>query len=143
MQKTKCDARGQALVWKMASELWKKKTGTNLYPTVGEIMACGTIQRGDAGTIRLFRILVSESAHLIWKLRNERVIQQKGEASGPEIRNRWLRSVNNRIAFDRSKYGKKGLKMQLVQKTWTKVIEHEDKLPLEWMRDTEVSVGVG
>ncbi|KAJ7149881.1 hypothetical protein C8R43DRAFT_1192432, partial [Mycena crocata] len=145
---TKCEARGQGLIWKMTSELWKKKTGAELRPTVGEIMACGTIQRGDAGTSRLFRILVSESAHLIWKLRNERVIQEKGEAPGQEIRNRWLRSINNRIAHDRAltnreKYGKKGIDKKLVQRTWTKVIENESKLPLEWMRDTEVLVGIG
>ncbi|KAJ6630752.1 hypothetical protein B0H10DRAFT_2336653 [Mycena sp. CBHHK59/15] len=67
---------------------------------MGEIMACEAINKKDTGTTRLFRILVSESAHLIWRLRNERVIQEKDAASDREIRNRWLKAINNRITLD-------------------------------------------
>jgi ribonuclease HI len=63
-------------------------------------MACGLIKRGDKGTTRLFRIIVSESAHLIWRLRNERVIQEKNPASVQEIQNRWRKAINNRLALD-------------------------------------------
>ncbi|KAJ7608529.1 hypothetical protein DFH06DRAFT_902476, partial [Mycena polygramma] len=80
-----CDAAGQDAVWKLVSDLWKRRTGARLNkPLVGEIMACGLIKKGnspgktDAGTTRLYtllyRIVISESAHLIWRLRNERVI---------------------------------------------------------------------
>ncbi|KAJ7140527.1 ribonuclease H-like protein [Mycena crocata] len=145
---TKCSARGQAMVWRQASKIWRRKTGTDLYPTLGEIMVCGMAQKGDKGTTRLYRILVSEAAFLIWKIRNERVIQQKNEASRQEIENRWMLSINNRLKFDRAqtdaaKYGSKSLKKSLVQETWTKVIENESYLPEDWMREAEVLVGVG
>ena len=35
--------------------------------------------RPDTGLSRLFKILISESAYLIWLLRNERVIQNENE----------------------------------------------------------------
>ncbi|KAJ6458146.1 hypothetical protein C8R47DRAFT_913115, partial [Mycena vitilis] len=131
---TKCDVWGQEQVWDLASELWQMKTGQDLRPTLGEITACGVIKRGDKGTTRLFRIVVSESAHLVWKLRNERVIQQKDPASLQEIQNRWRKAINNRLSLDcmltnDSKYGKKAIKKSLVKKTWCKVLKDEDRLP--------------
>ncbi|KAJ6619315.1 hypothetical protein B0H10DRAFT_2026894 [Mycena sp. CBHHK59/15] len=79
---------------------------------MGEIMVCGLISKGDKGTTRLFQIIVSESAHLIWRLRNERVIQEKDAASDREIQNRWRKAVNSRLNLDcvltnDGKYGKK------------------------------------
>lgn len=78
---TECDAPRQALVWNLVSNLWRKKTGEDLRPTTGEIMACGAIQRSSKGETRFYRILVSEAAHLIWCLRNERVIRVKDGTS--------------------------------------------------------------
>jgi ribonuclease HI len=145
---TSCEVWGQKQVWDLASELWQKKTGQDLRPTLGEIMACGLIKRGDKGTTRLFRIIVSESAHLIWRLRNERVIQEKNPASVQEIRNRWCRAINNRLTLDCmltnvAKYAKKSIKKSLVKGTWCKVLKDEDYLPAEWTRETGVLVGVG
>ncbi|KAJ7580281.1 hypothetical protein C8J56DRAFT_728289, partial [Mycena floridula] len=77
---TRCTAPGQELVWDMVENLWERKTGRRLRPSFGEIIACGSMKeirtpkgRTKTGTMRLFRIVVSESAHLIWRLRNERV----------------------------------------------------------------------
>jgi ribonuclease HI len=90
---TKCDSPGQKEIWELASELWGLKTGVELPPpTFGQIM-CAAIKRQDAGTTRLFRLLVSESAHLIWRIRCERVIQGKGAVSQREIYNRWLKAI--------------------------------------------------
>ncbi|KAJ7467220.1 hypothetical protein B0H11DRAFT_1732888, partial [Mycena galericulata] len=88
------------------SELWMKRTGNQLCPLMGEIMACGSIKRGskpgatDKGTSRLYRIIVSESAHLIWHVRNERRIQGKDPASVREIQLRWTRMMNMRLDLD-------------------------------------------
>jgi ribonuclease HI len=145
---THCDATGQSEVWDLASEVWKKKTGDDLKPTIGEIMACGAITRGDRATTRLFRILVSESAYLIWCLRNERVIREKGGASDREIKNRWLKTINKRIALDcllsnKAKYGNKSINKSLVLKTWQKTLLNEDRLLEDWTKETGVLVGVG
>ncbi|KAJ7631509.1 hypothetical protein B0H17DRAFT_962323 [Mycena rosella] len=146
---TKCDAPGQREVWKLASELWELKTGAALAkPTTGQIMACAAIKRGDVGTTRLFRILVFESAFLIWRLHCERVIQEKDLASAREIHNRWLKTINNRLGLDRAmtndgKYGKKAIKKSLVLKTWQRVLKNERNLPKNWIWEAEVLVGIG
>ncbi|KAK6972175.1 hypothetical protein R3P38DRAFT_2812565 [Favolaschia claudopus] len=148
---TKCDAPGQQLeaVWNLASELWKLKTGADLPPpTLGQIMACAAIKRKDAGTTRLFRILVSESAHLIWRLRNEHVINAKDPASNREITNRWCKTINNRLGMDCAmtnavKYGSKAIDKRLVLSTWKNVLKNEDRLPKDWTWETGVLVGVG
>ncbi|KAJ7711868.1 hypothetical protein DFH07DRAFT_763428 [Mycena maculata] len=111
-------------------------------------MACGAITKENPGKTRLYRILVSESAFLIWCLRNTRVINNKDEPSEREIKNRWLRIVNNRIALDcaltdSAKYGHRGLQKSVVCKTWSKVLLDEDRLPEDWMRETGVLVGIG
>ncbi|KAJ6615843.1 hypothetical protein B0H10DRAFT_1800709 [Mycena sp. CBHHK59/15] len=111
-------------------------------------MACRVIKRGDKGTTCLFRIVVSESAHLIWRLRNERVIQEKDAATEREIQNRWCKTINIRsnldcLLTDEMKYGKKALKKSLVKGTWCKVLKDKDILPAEWTRETGVLVGVG
>ncbi|KAJ7683356.1 hypothetical protein B0H17DRAFT_941990, partial [Mycena rosella] len=146
---TQCDAPGQEAIWELASELWKLKTGVDLArPTTGQIMACAAIKRGDAGTTRLLRILISESAFLIWRLRCERVIQEKDPASAREIHNRWLRTINNRLGLDRAmtnegRYGKRAIKKSLVLKTWRKTLKNERNLPKDWIWETEVLVGIG
>jgi ribonuclease HI len=146
---TKCDIAGHKEVWELASELWVLKTGEELpKPTMGQIMACAATKKKDAGTSRLYRILVSESAHLVWRLRNERVIQQKDAASILEIHNRWLHAINNRLLIDcamtnRNKYGKRAIKTAVVKQTWKGVLKDESILPKEWTRTREVGVLVG
>jgi ribonuclease HI len=145
---TQCDAPGQALIWELASKLWKKKAGEEMHPTFGEIMACGAIKKGDAGTTRLYRILLSESAYLIWKLRNERVIGERNGASPQEITNRWTKCINVRLELDclltnANKWGKKSLKKSLVLATWRKTLQDEDRHPDDWIGMAGVLVGVG
>lgn len=145
---TKCDAPGESQIWELASELWTKKTGEELKPAMGEIMACGAMHKSDQGTTRLYRILVAESAYLIWCLRNERVIQEQGAASIQEIKNRWCKIVNDRLLFDclltnKDRYGRKALEKSLVLSTWRKTLKNEDRLLGDWTKETGVSVGVG
>ena len=51
------------------------------------------------GASRLLCILISESAHLIWVLRCERVIQER-QHSENEIKARWLRAINAKLTND-------------------------------------------
>ncbi|KAJ7146870.1 hypothetical protein C8R44DRAFT_598751, partial [Mycena epipterygia] len=146
---TQCDAPGQNEIWALARELWEMKTGDILPKLVmGQIMACAANTRGDVGTSRLFRILISESAHLIWRLRCERVIQEKEPTSQREIRSRWLKSMNNRLGLDcaltnESKYRKKAIDKLLVPNTWCKVLNDGEHLPKDWTRKAGVLVGIG
>ncbi|KAJ7908026.1 hypothetical protein B0H13DRAFT_2233360 [Mycena leptocephala] len=150
-------------------ELWKLRTGTEMPPPLmGDVMVCGLIKKGnlpgktDASTTRLYRIVITESAHLIWRLRNERVLNGKDPSTITEIRNRWLHVLNVRIGIDclsinkhciltasgatwraLAEIGAKALKKPLVLKTWAGILQDEDRLPADWTRETRVVVGIG
>src|SRR5229473_731015 len=79
---TDCDVPGQKIVWSLAKNLWLKKH--KHWPNVtniGNITGCSLIevrnQHGQRrnGAERLFRIVITESAYLIWKIRCHRVIE--------------------------------------------------------------------
>ncbi|EPS93746.1 hypothetical protein FOMPIDRAFT_1096920, partial [Fomitopsis schrenkii] len=101
--------------------------------------AKGKPKTGDA---RLYRILMTESAYLIWKLRCERVIggaenPNRPQATPQEVGARWLQTINERLRTDclmtnTSKYGKKALNKTLVERTWEGTLRNEDNLPPDW-----------
>ncbi|KAJ7655668.1 ribonuclease H-like protein [Mycena polygramma] len=145
---TECQEPGQKEIWDLASEMWRLKTGKELRPTIGQIMASGVTTQGDPGTTRLYKILVTESAHLIRRIRNERRIQKQGPTPIAKIRNRWLKTMNNRLAIDCAmtdtfEYGKKALRLPTVKKTWKKVLKDEHTLAKDWPKTVGVLVGVG
>ena len=133
----------------MASEMWRMKTGNDLRPTIGQIMASGVLKGRNPRETRLQKILITESAHLIWRIRNERVIQQKGSAAIPMIKNRWLKTMNNRLAIDclmtdKNMYKKKSLPVSLVKSTWKGTLRDERTLAKHWpLKRVGVLVGVG
>jgi ribonuclease HI len=104
-----CTAPGQAAVWHLAKTLWTLKGKE--WPTVsfGTILSCGStkILRDEYNKWdnRLFRILVSESAYFIWKLRCERRISMgdspEAQHTGHEIHNRWLHVINSKLTMER------------------------------------------
>ncbi|KAK0237845.1 hypothetical protein EDD85DRAFT_906680 [Armillaria nabsnona] len=77
---TECAIPGQSIVWSLAEELWRKKD-TPEYPwgrflSTLWISACGlTNNKGKIITerSRLYEIIMTSSAHLIWKFRCEHV----------------------------------------------------------------------
>ncbi|KAK6984963.1 hypothetical protein R3P38DRAFT_2806020 [Favolaschia claudopus] len=80
---------------------------TNNHNWLRSILGCGLASfrqsRGKIleGTTRFFRILISESAFMIWKIRNECVIQHQGSPlAEAAIRNKWLHQINQRLLFD-------------------------------------------
>ncbi|KAF8960682.1 hypothetical protein BDZ97DRAFT_1665418 [Flammula alnicola] len=151
---TECTASGQDEVWKLARELWEMKTDAP-WPEIslGTILASsnatfrtpeGHIQQG---AMRFQRIMMSESAHLIWKMRCERVIQNENEpTTKAEVNKRWIKAINLRLEMDcrmtDSKYEKKALAKGLVLDTWTGTLLNEDNLPQDWTRETGVLVGI-
>ena len=105
-----CEAPGQRTVWEEMRALWSR-TGLE-WPEInlGIIMGCALVKIRDqsgkprAGESRLFRILTSESAFLIWKIRNERRIQNQDDpekhAIEQEIIARWRAQIEKRLRID-------------------------------------------
>ena len=103
--------------------------------------------KSNAGNSQLYRILMIESAHLIWKLRCERVIRNNNEQHSPiEIKRRWINSINTRINLDQKmtnpKYEKKAIPGWLVQATWKGVLKDEKDIPDDWIKNAGVLVGI-
>ncbi|EEB91947.1 hypothetical protein MPER_09617, partial [Moniliophthora perniciosa FA553] len=126
----KCKAPGRKEVWTMAQDLWRKKGIKWIKPTYGIVLACGQISLPPddegitkAGDSRLYQILVSESVFLIWRLRNERVINDEGPPSVNEITNRWIYTIRHCLKIDilltnRERYGRQAISNKLVRTTW-------------------------
>ena len=115
----KCVRPGQNQIWGLAKELWLKKNPTWPTLSMGAILGCGLAAikdengRQDPGASRLYRILISESLFIIWKIRNDCVFGKNAgkSVSDSEIQNRWLFVINWRLELDRLltnnvKYGK-------------------------------------
>jgi ribonuclease HI len=71
------------------------------------ILGCGLAEFSDSrgkkkhGAQQLYWILMSESAYLIWKLQNNRVISWDGlPVTKEEIINKWKFTVNQRLQTD-------------------------------------------
>ena len=66
-----CDAPERTQIWDLTNKLWKLKTKQPLPITHGGILGCGLARylkengKLDKGLNRLFKIVMSESAHLI------------------------------------------------------------------------------
>jgi hypothetical protein len=136
-------------LWLKKHENWPELT------SIGLITGCGLMEFKDIGgkvlkgVGRAYRILVSESAHFIWKLRCMRIHADKPECEWPkdaEIQHRWLSTINTQLALDRSstsrKYGKKAVKQEIVLSTWERLLKEEENLPKNWLKSPGVLVGI-
>ncbi|KAL6303159.1 hypothetical protein BKA93DRAFT_818149 [Sparassis latifolia] len=151
-----CSASGQQIIWNLTRQLWGKKDPRWYPPSLGTILGCGTVAfRSEQGKIRLgatrlYRILMSEAAYLIWKLRCEQRISKEDDKSQwhapAEITNRWKYAINKRLQLDcamtRTHFGAKALPKQLVLQTWSGTLDHEDQLPDDWTLHNKVLVGM-
>ena len=105
--------------------------------------------RPQRGINRLYHILVSETAYLVWKLRNERRIR---DDEGPiqtddEVRKRWTHAVNKRAHPDRlltnsARFKKNAIEAKLVKATWSGCLAGEEDLPSDWPTAKGVLVGI-
>ncbi|KAG2088266.1 uncharacterized protein F5147DRAFT_748446 [Suillus discolor] len=144
-----CDkSTASKTIWKAAKELWQKHESNWPGVCFGTILGCNLITFRDPQkklkleTTRLFKTLILESAHLIWKLRCKRTIKFGGNRekyhSEAEILNRWLHTINMRLKFNRlltdsMRYGKKAIKVDMVLKTWSGLLKDKDNLPDNWI----------
>ncbi|KAJ7115678.1 hypothetical protein C8R44DRAFT_585141, partial [Mycena epipterygia] len=151
---TGCSSPGQEIVWGAAKSLWLEREADWPVVSLGTILGCGLAKFRDGkgkirrGVQRLYRILMSESAYLIWRLRNDRVISRDGApATEDEIVNKWKFVINQRLQSDkilanRPIRGKcPALAQKMVLETWSGTLDNEDSLPAEWLREPRVLVG--
>ncbi|KAH9161884.1 hypothetical protein EDB89DRAFT_1812507, partial [Lactarius sanguifluus] len=151
---TSCENQTRTRIWESAKELWPYGLDTWPEPSLGTIIGCNSlsvetlqkvktrngrtqeIKRYDPGATRLLRIIISESAYLIWTLRCNRTIRDKTYTER-EIEQTWLRAINRRLSEDRmtaTKLLKKPYYINIVKNTWNQALSkrHRD-LPEDWI----------
>jgi hypothetical protein len=157
---TECRASGQGIVWALAEEVWTLRGLPWTKPRFGTILGYGLADfhpENDEkvqmpGANRLYAILLSESAHQIWRIRCKwRIANEASLDKIPteqEIRATWIRNLNRRLQLEilmtnKSIYGHKALKPKLVEKTWWGILQNQESLSDDWLRmGTGVLVGI-
>ncbi|KAG2336829.1 hypothetical protein BDR05DRAFT_896211, partial [Suillus weaverae] len=144
-------------VWASVKTLWLKREKSWLEIMVGSIMGCNLAKFKNernkimTGKNRLLMIILSKSAHLLWKIRCERVIKFENNIekhhSSIETYNRWIHAMNMRLKFDRlltnsKRYCKKAIQAEKVMKTWSGLLLNEDGLPDNWVHQSGVLVSM-
>jgi ribonuclease HI len=153
-----CMASGQNTIWPTAQQLWQKKGLTWPALSLGSALGCGIsdFQKAQGkqlpGANRFYTILMSESIHMIWKIRCEWRIDRESDPerlhTTVEIRRRWLLAINNWLRYDclltnKLRYGRKALRISTVHKTWSGTLRDEAHMPDNWHNLSEVLVGIG
>ncbi|KAG2063740.1 hypothetical protein BDR04DRAFT_1131021 [Suillus decipiens] len=137
---------------------WPMKHGTWPRPHIGLILGCGTISIPSTeqnkttneknapfkkGASRLLRILISESAYLIWTIRCERVIRESTH-NKDSVRRRWRNAIDRRLQLDRALASKTRQNTKMITKvrsTWTEVLLNQQPHD-DWVTNLEVLVGI-
>ena len=153
-----CRATPVRVIWHLAREHWPHENPWWPNITLRMILGCGSIVRishsepnnaenhehcSDTGAVRLLQILLTESAHLIWVLRCEHVIQQKDHNMN-EIKTRWVANINkwlteDKIIATKVKWDKTSIRK--VRSTWEALLKKTWELPYNWLQNREFLVG--
>ena len=152
-----CDLVEQKTVWDQANKLWRQRHSKDLHISEGTILGGGLAKfkrengRPDGAKNRLYRILITESVHLIWVLLCERRIA-KGDNphdyhTEQGVRDRWFRKMNERLQIDclltnSFLYEKKALKTRKVYDTWAKCSTNTEDTHHKWCRNPGLLVGM-
>ena len=148
-----CENTAISTIWSLAQQTWPTAFGPWPVIHLGLILGCGSIalpnqdneSKTRTGPSRLLRILISESAHLIWVLRCEHSIQGVNH-SVDGIKTRWHNKITQRLNLDHhmaTRYNRKPITKKLVQDTWqTALIERLPSLEEDWITNPEVLVGI-
>ncbi|EJD49838.1 hypothetical protein AURDEDRAFT_59171 [Auricularia subglabra TFB-10046 SS5] len=150
-----CPDTGQERVWRMVHAfLTRKKSDMEI--DMGVVMGCATARLAganetrDKAAERAFRIVVSESVFLIWKLRCEKRVQHSDEPdwqhSQTEVIMRWGAMLKARVARDRRltntyKFGARAVQPAVHGNTWRDLIA--DAAPSRTGSESDSGVLVG
>ncbi|KAI0659856.1 hypothetical protein C8Q70DRAFT_981825 [Cubamyces menziesii] len=152
-----CTAPGQRELWEEARAILQK---CNVHlpprPTSGLYLGAPliTIQSENRETrsaaTRLTRIVLSETAYLIWVLRCERVIEWAEDPTRVHLRltilNRWYSALNKRLWLDQQRTrrripGTRPLAAETVRSTWETVLDSAVDIENDWVQRNGVLVG--
>ena len=151
-----CKSTAKSTAWKLANELWLKRNDSPLPSNIGDILGCSLANfsangKPNTGKNHLYRIIVSETAFLIWKLRNKRWIRDEDSREHhnivAETTSRWVNVINKRLTIDRHltnkiRFAKRALNEKLVKRTWKGCLNNKEYLPNDWHRRWGVLVGI-
>lgn len=151
-----CLATGQRLAWALARGLLARRSLVLPQIKLGVALGGHTFTALDEdgevlhGATRLARVVLTETAYLIWVLRCDRVVGDRkplaGEAEETYVENRWVQALskwlrsecvltNKRVA------GKRAIPSSVVVATWEKTLQDEERLPADWTSSPGVLVG--
>jgi hypothetical protein len=160
-----CPDNAQSTIWDITKKIWPESNSPWPRITLGTILGCGNItltqqrtndqqeqqepqdqqhQEPMKGASRLLRILISESAHLIWALRCDTTINGK-RYTKDKIRSRWMSNINKRLQCDRltaRKITRTATFENLISATWSKIITINNPKQKNWVTALEVLVGI-
>ncbi|KAG1856507.1 ribonuclease H-like protein [Suillus tomentosus] len=164
-----CPNNSQNTIWKLTKDIWPTKFGAWPRIKLGTILGCGNLQlkkqipdeqnpnerenNNDKeandktkGAARLLRILISESAYLIWIIRCDSTINEKTYTTDTIIK-RWTNRINNRLQLDRisaNKIIRTKKFTKLVTNTWENTIQTNPNTQIrkDWATALEVLVGI-
>lgn len=158
-----CNDLARKIIWDLAKCIWPTKHGPWPDLHIGIILGCGIISLPQAqnnentrnnawnrqlttGASRLLRILILESAYLIWVLRCERVIHSTDHSENT-IKKWWINAIDKRLQLDRalaSKTRRNPKTTIKVENTWSDIIHDSSLQPPQnnWATNLEVLVGV-
>ena len=152
---TECTAPGREQIW--GNELRSKRSSSRIPGNYGALLGCclSSFKKAngtpDKGLNRLFRILVSESMYMIWKIRCERVITWGNDPTKThtehEIHNKWLQAINSRLKMDSIQtnnkiFKKKSIEAKTVLATWKNCLRDSLHDTRNWCGRTRVLVGI-
>ncbi|KAH9856289.1 hypothetical protein C2E23DRAFT_866303 [Lenzites betulinus] len=142
-----CEEPGQRFVWEEARALPRLSVGLVLGAPA--LRLTSTPPALSAAQQRLTRLLLTESAFVVWRLRNCRVIGGPlGEifpCTKTAIVNAWYAAVNKRLLMDclltSPRFGRAAVRRRVVLDTWDRVLEDRAGLPEDWTQGARVLVG--
>ncbi|OSD00582.1 hypothetical protein PYCCODRAFT_1393188, partial [Trametes coccinea BRFM310] len=148
-----CAARERTVAWKLTKDLWTATAERWYEPNWGTVIGSPCLFFEDPSGRRRqtvearWTIIATETAYLIWKLRCERVIQHEGASfAEDEVQRRWRATMEGRMKMDRwsASNGKSKMTLQRheVDSIWKPLLASADTLPLDWVRNVGVLVGI-
>ena len=154
---SECKVTERETIWDSVNELWKNRHNEDIHTLEGAALGGGLAnfwkEDGKPDSVKncLYKILVTESTHLIWVLRCERQVANRDNPNGhhmaEEVKKQWYNRLNERVQIDclltnMYLYKRKALKTKKVYHTWVKCSTNAKDLHREWCRQPGFLVGM-